>query len=162
MTIQKYKILKAPLLRVIVVLGLFFTLSFSILDTGHTAAVLLDPTSDSGSSSSATDQACTQQNNCTKDAASDPAMQCAQHQNDKCDLFKKYLNPTINLLSALVGLVVVGSVIIGAIQYSASEGDPQKAAKAKSRIMNSVIALVAFIFLFAFLQWLIPGGILNK
>jgi len=95
-------------------------------------------------------------------AASDPAMQCAQHQNDKCDLFKKYLNPTINLLSALVGLVVVGSVIVGAIQYSASAGDPQKAAKAKGRIMNSVVALVAFIFLFAFLQWLIPGGILNK
>lgn len=70
----------------------------------------------------------------------------------------KYVNPVINLLAVLVGVVVLGSVIFGGIQYSASAGDPNKAAAARSRIINSLLGLAAFIFLYVFLQWLIPGG----
>lgn len=77
----------------------------------------------------------------------------------KSCLFDKYINPIVNLLSALVGIVVVGSIIFGGIQYSASAGDPGKAAAAKQRIINSLGALAAFVFLFAFLQWIIPGGL---
>jgi hypothetical protein len=89
----------------------------------------------------------------------DPASNCDR---DKCDLIKKYLNPLITFFSALVGIAVVISIIHGAIEYSSSGGDPQKAARGKQRITNAIIALVAFTFLFAFLQWLIPGGILNR
>lgn len=89
----------------------------------------------------------------------DPAGNCDR---DKCDLIKKYLNPLISFFSALVGIAVVISIIHGAIEYSSSGGDPQKAAKGKQRITNAIIALVAFTFLFAFLQWLIPGGILHR
>lgn len=71
----------------------------------------------------------------------------------------KYVQPIINLLAVLVGVVVLGSVVFGGIQYSASAGDPNKAAAAKGRIINSLMALAAFIFLYAFLQWVIPGGI---
>jgi hypothetical protein len=82
----------------------------------------------------------------SKDGSSDP------------DLVKKYLNPAINLFSALVGVVVVMSIIIGGIQYSSSAGDPQKAAKAKGRILNAIIAILAYAFLYGFLQFIIPGG----
>jgi len=92
--------------------------------------------------------------------AVDPAANCSR--DGGCDLVKKYLNPAIGLLSALVGVAVVVSIIAGGIQYSASAGDPQKAAKAKDHIFNAVVALVAFIFLFAFLEWLVPGGLLHK
>ncbi len=75
-----------------------------------------------------------------------------------CDLFKG-LNIIANVLAAGVAVVVVVMVIIGGIQYSTSGGDPGKVAAAKSRIFNAVLALVAFFFLYAFLQWIVPGGI---
>lgn len=79
-----------------------------------------------------------------------------------CDLISKYLNPLINLLSVIFGLVAVISIILGGIQYSASEGDPQKASQAKSRITKTVFAIVSYFFLYAFLQFIVPGGVFNK
>lgn len=79
-----------------------------------------------------------------------------------CDLIKTYVNPLINLLSAMFGLIAVASIIMGGIQYAASEGDPQKAAQAKSRIYNTLIAIFAYLFLYAFLQFLVPGGFLHR
>lgn len=65
----------------------------------------------------------------------------------------------INVLSAMVGITVVIMVIIGGIQYSASGDDPQKVQEAKKKISNALLALVAFIFMYAFLQWVVPGGL---
>ncbi len=90
---------------------------------------------------------------------SDPAISCS---SNNCDLIAKYVNPAINLFSVLFGLIAVISIILGGISYTTSEGDPQKASKAKSRIMNTIIAVVAYIFLFAFLQFLVPGGAFNR
>lgn len=70
----------------------------------------------------------------------------------------KYINPVVSLLSALVGVVVVISIIAGGLQYSSAGSDPNKVGAAKKRIANAVIALIGFIFLFALMQWLIPGG----
>lgn len=70
-----------------------------------------------------------------------------------------YLTIFINVLSGLVGIIVVISIILGGIQYTASSGDPQKIAAAKRRILNALVAFFAFIFMYAFLQYLIPGGI---
>lgn len=78
---------------------------------------------------------------------------------DCSGLIKNYVNPFIKLLTGLIGVVVTISIIVGGIQYSSAGGDPGKVAAAKKRIYNTLIALVAYIFMFAFLQWLIPGGI---
>lgn len=82
---------------------------------------------------------------------------CASATN--CDLMSKYINPAIRLLSALVGIAVTISIIYGGIEYSSSGGDPQKAAAGKSRIVNALIALLAYLFLGAILNFIIPGGI---
>jgi hypothetical protein len=76
-------------------------------------------------------------------------------------LFAKYINPTVNLLSAAVGLVVVVGIIVGAIQFSTSAGDPQKAASGKKHIQNALIGLLMYLLLFGFLQFITPGGLLN-
>ena len=76
-------------------------------------------------------------------------------------LFAKYINPVVNLLSAMVAVVVVVGIIVGAIQFSSSAGDPQKAANGKNHIRNALIGLLAYILLYAFLQFIIPGGRLN-
>lgn len=71
-----------------------------------------------------------------------------------------YLNLFIRILSGMVGVAVVAVIIIGGIQYSMSGGDAQAVAAAKKRISNALLALVIYAFSFAFLQWIIPGGIL--
>jgi len=75
------------------------------------------------------------------------------------NLYAKYLNPLVKLLSAVVGVLVVLMVIMGGVQYSAAGSDPQKVAEAKKKITNALLGLAAYIFLFAFLNWLVPGGI---
>lgn len=78
----------------------------------------------------------------------------------KCnDFVENYINPAIQALTALVGIVAVISIIIAGIQYSTSADDPGAVTKAKQRIFNVVLGLVAYIFLVAFLQYLVPGGI---
>ncbi len=72
----------------------------------------------------------------------------------------KYIVLFINLLSALVGVVVVGSIIYGGIQYSTAGSDPQKVSAAKSRIRNAIIALTFFLFSYSILNYLVPGGVL--
>ncbi|OGL36445.1 hypothetical protein A3F38_02145 [Candidatus Saccharibacteria bacterium RIFCSPHIGHO2_12_FULL_48_21] len=71
----------------------------------------------------------------------------------------KDINMVVDFLAAGVGIIVVSVIIIGGIQYMTAGDNPQAVAAAKQRISNGLIALVAFIFTFAFLQWLIPGGV---
>jgi hypothetical protein len=78
-----------------------------------------------------------------------------------CNLILTYLDPFIDMLSALVGVACVISLIMAGIMYTTSEGDPGKASAAKGRIMMTLVAFIAFIFLYSFLQFIIPGGIFN-
>ncbi len=72
----------------------------------------------------------------------------------------KYLVLFINVLSGAVGLVVVGSIIYGGIQYSSAGSDPAKISAAKNRIRDSIMALLFFLFAYSILNWLVPGGVL--
>ena len=71
----------------------------------------------------------------------------------------KDLNYIINFLSAGVAVVIVAMIIIGGIQYMTADPSAQSVQAAKARITNALLALIVFIFTFAFLQWLVPGGI---
>jgi hypothetical protein len=76
-------------------------------------------------------------------------------------LFAKYINPLVNLLSAAVGMVAVIAIIVGGIEYSTSAGDPQRTAAGRQHITNALIGLLAYLLLYGFLQFIIPGGLLN-
>lgn len=69
------------------------------------------------------------------------------------------LNNIVKVLSGLVGVVVVGTIVLGGIQYAAAGDKAEAVSAAKQRIINGLIALLAFLFIYAFLQWLVPGGI---
>ncbi len=71
-----------------------------------------------------------------------------------------YITAIINFLIAGVGLMVIIMVAIGGIQYMTAGGNPQSTEAAIKRIINAFIALIVFIFIWAFLTWLIPGGML--
>lgn len=76
-----------------------------------------------------------------------------------CTPLGKDINQIVNFLAAAVGIVVVGSIIYGGIQYIMAGDNPQAVGAAKERITNSLIALIAFGFSYAFVQWLVPGGV---
>lgn len=91
----------------------------------------------------------------------DPALDFSSCKNAKdCTITNKYLNPLLRFLSAFVGIAVVISLLYSAIQYASAAGDAQKVAAAKHRVSTTLFAFVAYILLFAFLQWLVPGGVL--
>jgi hypothetical protein len=75
--------------------------------------------------------------------------------------FKDYLVPFINFLSAGVGVVIVAVIIIGGIQYSTSANNPQSVSAARNRILNALLALVAYALIYAFLNFIIPGGLIT-
>lgn len=87
-----------------------------------------------------------------------PAARNCQALNSGCNVVAKYLNPLITVVTILAGLAIVTGIIIGGIQYASSGGDPQKAATGKKHIKMSVVALIGLLFMYAFLNFLIPGG----
>lgn len=78
--------------------------------------------------------------------------------SNNCKIYG-YIVAFIRGLSAMVGIVVVIMVAVGGIQYSASKDNPQATSAAKNRITNALLALLIYIFMFAFLQWIVPGGV---
>jgi hypothetical protein len=99
------------------------------------------------------------QGTCDGGACEDPAVQC---KSNNCDLINKYVTPAINLLSLSFGVIAAGSLIAGGIQYSTSSGEAQKVTNAKKRIFNTLVAVLAYLFMYSFLEFLIPGGIFNR
>ncbi|MBA3757252.1 hypothetical protein H0X09_00070 [Candidatus Saccharibacteria bacterium] len=73
----------------------------------------------------------------------------------------KKLQLLVNFLSIGVGVVVVAMIIFGGIRYIMAGDNPNAVTEAKNHITNALIALLAFIFVSAFLQWLIPGGVFD-
>lgn len=78
---------------------------------------------------------------------------------------EKY-NPIMDMLFAIVrflsvgaGLVCIASAIAGAIQFTAAGGNPKATSAAIKRMASSVGALVFFLFIYAILNWLVPGGL---
>lgn len=79
--------------------------------------------------------------------------------NNSCDLISLYINPAISILSVIIGLVCAGSLVMAGIQYTSASGDPQKIGAAKTRITNTLLAFLTYLFLYAFMNFLIPGGL---
>jgi len=77
---------------------------------------------------------------------------------EKC-LVESYIDPLVKLLSGLVAVFVVLSIVIAGIQYSSAADDSSKVSAAKDRIQKAIIALLAYIFLLAFVQYVLPGGL---
>ena len=64
----------------------------------------------------------------------------------------------IRLLSNGVGIIIIGSIIVGGIQYTMSAGNPQAATNAIGRIRSTLIALVLYIFAYPLLNYVLPAG----
>ena len=92
-------------------------------------------------------------------------IKCDGHDYDGNDVTK---NPIwyllllgINILTAGVGIVAVGGIVYGSILYATARDKTDQVKKAISVIMNVVIGIVAYVAMYAVLQFLIPGGIFS-
>jgi hypothetical protein len=65
----------------------------------------------------------------------------------------------INFLAVGVGIAVVGGIIWGGLIYASSNGDSGKTKQAVTIIVNAVVGLLLFIFMYAFVNFLVPGGV---
>jgi len=78
--------------------------------------------------------------------------------NGEC-LFENYLQPGLNLMAAIVGLACAGSYIAAGIRYETSADNSQKVSDAKQRIVTTTFVLIGFFVFYAFMKYLIPGGV---
>lgn len=69
------------------------------------------------------------------------------------------LGMLVSILAAGVGIVAVGGLVYAAILYTSAADDAGQTKKAKDMIANVVIGIVAFALMWAFLQFIIPGGV---
>lgn len=65
----------------------------------------------------------------------------------------------INFMAIGVGILAVGGIVWGALLYTTSNGESAKAQQGITVIVNAVIGLLVFIFMYAIIDVLVPGGL---
>lgn len=70
-----------------------------------------------------------------------------------------YLRYFLMFLAGGVGLAVVGGIVAGSYLYITARANASQVQQGQTMIINSVIGLLLFIFMYAILQFIIPGGI---
>lgn len=68
----------------------------------------------------------------------------------------RILNLVVSILTIGVGILGVLGITIVGIQYLTAGGNEEKTRKAKRRLFEIVIGLVAYVLIYAVLYWLIP------
>ena len=70
------------------------------------------------------------------------------------------LNMILVVVTTGVGIAAVGSIVFAGILYITARDNAGQVSKSKTMIMNTVIGIIAYILMWAFLEWIIPGGVL--
>lgn len=75
---------------------------------------------------------------------------------------KNLVTGVSNVILAIIGVVAILFIIIGAFQYVASAGNPESIGKAKTTILYAVIGLIVAILAFAVVNFIITGFMTPK
>ncbi len=70
------------------------------------------------------------------------------------------LNMVLVIVTTGVGIAAVGSIVFAGVLYITARDNAAQVSKAKTMITNTIIGIIAYILMWAFLEWIIPGGIL--
>lgn len=97
-----------------------------------------------------------------KDGTIDDADHCIpQGTGIEDNVIITYLKAIINFLAIGVGIVTAISLVIAGYQFMSSRDNPQAIQAAVNRFWNAVIALILFVFMYAILNFLVPGGLIG-
>lgn len=80
----------------------------------------------------------------------------AQSDNDGSGI-KCILNTVVDIMTVGVGILGVLGIIIVGIQYLTAADNEAQTTKAKRRLFEIVIGLVAYVLIYAILKWLLPN-----
>lgn len=69
------------------------------------------------------------------------------------------LNMILLVVTTGVGIAAVGAIVCAGVLYITARDNAGQVSKAKTMIMNTVVGVVAYLLMWAFLQWIIPGGV---
>ena len=72
------------------------------------------------------------------------------------------LNVVLQVLTWGIGIAGTIGIIVTGIQYMTAKDDAAQMAKAKNRLIQIIIGLAVYAVMWAFLQWLLPGGVFGK
>jgi hypothetical protein len=67
----------------------------------------------------------------------------------------------INILTAGVGIAAVAGIVIGSFMYMTAGGAPDRMKKANLFLVNVILGIVAYAAMWAFLNFIIPGGLFS-
>ena len=67
----------------------------------------------------------------------------------------------INILTAGIVIAAIAGIVYGSILYTTAGGKPEQVKKASTVIVNTLLGIVAYALMFAFLNFIIPGGLLT-
>jgi len=74
----------------------------------------------------------------------------------------KVLNVILSVLTWGIGIAGTLGIVISGIQYMTAKDDPVQMTKAKNRLIQIIIGLAIYAVMWAFLQWLLPGGVFGS
>ena len=72
------------------------------------------------------------------------------------------LNVILQVLTWGVGIAGTLGIVITGIQYMTAKDNAAQMEKAKHRLIQIVIGLAVYAVMWAFLQWLLPGGVFGS
>ena len=82
---------------------------------------------------------------------------CEDEENGEGEGIICILNLVIDIMTIGIGILgVIGITVVG-IQYLTAGGSEEKVRKAKTRMFDIIIGLVAYVALYAILKWLLPS-----
>ena len=68
-----------------------------------------------------------------------------------------FVQSLVSMIMLMVGIIAVVMIVVGAIQYTMSQGDAGKVKKAKDTIMYGIIGLVVALLAFAIVRFALSG-----
>ena len=69
--------------------------------------------------------------------------------------FESAIGPIIQAIIGVIGVVAVIFIIVGAVNYTMSQGDPGKVKKARDTILYAVIGLIVALLSFAIVTFIL-------
>ena len=72
---------------------------------------------------------------------------------------EEILNLVLATLTAGAVVLATGSIVVAGFLYMTAQSNAGQVEKAKTMIFNTIIGVIAYIFMWAILEWLIPGGV---
>lgn len=68
----------------------------------------------------------------------------------------------INILTVGVGVAAVGGLIYASVLYASASSNAEQIKRAKEIMLNVAIGLIMYVIMYAFLNFIVPGGMFKK